>query len=396
MLRSSLGFHTLSLTKLLLKSETQYLISDFKRYSKKTGAIQIYQDHGRLKIDYVSRAVGIGWVIRSDIWLDQIKLFVDVVEVTINPKILGNVPSYITAATYGDMEAAIATFNFLSANISPSLCTFEDYSLTRIDYCVNFSLNELVPGCTHEQMINLIRRADIPHHYRRWAEYDPTSHRMKSPPGSFYLMNNSVHINCYSKYIKYEDQSRKNMERGRPPIPEETMNESKDIIRFEVQCKPRKLYVRSYKDKKSGDTSLNQYQQLLTHEVCIDTIARYYKKTIGRGDWYTLQEAVRMIQSRHFNSQKEERLIQALKLVNERRSVFEAKKALHDRSLDAFKRTLSDLSSLNINPVTIPREWGIKHIPNLLYAYFDKVEEEKRREDMEELRMEWLKEYLHT
>lgn len=61
-----------------------------------------------------------------------------------------------------------------------------------------------------------------------------------------------------------------------------------------------------------------------------------------------------------------------------------AKAAYQGSDLDAFKRTLGDLASLGINPVTIPREWGIKHIPNLLYAYFDKVSEERINKQWEE------------
>ena len=91
-----------------------------------------------------------------------------------------------------------------------------------------------------------------------------------------------------------------------------------------------------------------------------------------------------MIHSKHFHSQKEERLIRALKLVNDCRSITKAKAAYQGSDLVAFKRTLGDLASLGINPVTIPREWGIKHISNLLYAYFDKVSEEYINNQWEE------------
>lgn len=35
-----------------------------------------------------------------------------------------------------------------------------------------------------------------------------------------------------------------------------------------------------------------------------------------------------------------------------------------------------DLSDINVNPVTIPKEWGIRHIPNLLYSYFEQAQKE--------------------
>lgn len=384
MLRSSLGFHTLTLSRPVFLQEAQYLISDFKRYSKETGAIQIFQDHGNLRIEFLNRAEGISWLIRSDVWLEGFKMFVDIVEVTINPKILGGIRDYITAATYDDMDAAIVNFNRISASITPALGSFEQYKLKRIDYCFNCALNELAPGCTYDQMMKLIKQSDIPPHYKEWKEHDDTSHRMKSRPGSFYLTNDSVHINCYSKYMKYLDQSQKNIEKGFLPIPQATMNAAQDIIRFEVQCKYLKTYTLSRKANEDGDDNINHYRSLLNHATCKDQISAYYNRTIGRSDWYTLQEAIRMIHSKHFHSQKDERLIRALKLVNDCRSITKAKATYQGSDLVAFKRTLSELASLGINPVTIPREWGIKHIPNLLYAYFNKVSEERINKQWEE------------
>ncbi len=396
MLRSSLGFHTLSLSIPLAKPEVSPLIEDFRRYSRETGSIQIYSERGNIIIKFLKRDKGIEWLIRPDVWIEQFKMAVHIIEVTINPKILSGIPDYITAATYDDMDVAIANFNRISTSISPLLSTFDQYSLKRIDYCLNCSLDELAPGCSYEQAIDLIKRSDIPYHYKEWREYDSVSHRMKSKPGSFYLMNNSVNVNCYSKYMKYQDQSRKNIENGRPPISQATMDASRDIIRFEIQCKYRKVYSLSHGEKEPEGTTFNQYRQLLAHEVCIDKIESYFRKTIGRGDWYTLQGAIQRVKAQHFNRQKEDRLIDALKLVNDCRSVPRAKAAYQGHDLDAFKRTLKELASLGINPVTIPKEWGIKHIPNLLNAYFDKVSDEKMRKDVEEFKMECLKEYLHT
>ena len=281
MLRSSLGFHTLTLTNPLFFQEAQYLISDFKRYSKETGAIQMYQDHGCLRIEFLSRAKGIGWLIRPDVWIESIKMAVDIVDVTINPKILGGIYDYITAATYDDMKLAIANFNHISASISPGLGRFEQYSLKRIDYCINLALDELAPGCTYDQMMKLIKHSDIPPHYKEWMKYDDISHRMKSKPSSFYLTNGSVHINCYSKYMKYQDQSQKNVERGRPPISQETMDAAQDIIRFEIQCKYLKTRTLSNKAKEAGDDNPNKYESLLSREFCTDIIGNYYKKSLG-------------------------------------------------------------------------------------------------------------------
>lgn len=410
-MRSSLGFHTLSLFLRLSHEEVERLIKHFCTYRKRTGLIRIRMPqvlpggqkdwkeytplHNdtrlilplELKINYSDQNTdrGIKWTIRADRWNETYKEHV--VRATINPKVLRGIPDYITAATYDDLSVAITNFNLISKQISPVLGAFEQYTLQRIDYCVNFALNELVPGCSYGQMIDLIKRSDIPPHYKEWMEYDSISHRTKSKPGSFYLMNGSANINCYSKYMKFQDQSRKNIENRKLPISQATMDAALDIIRFEVQCKYRKVYALSHRYKETEITAPNLYQQLLAHENCIDKIENYFKKTIGRGDWYTLQEAIRIVKSQHFNKQKEDRLIKALKLVNDCRSVARAKEAYQGHDLDSFKRTLNDLASLGINPVTIPKYWGIKHIPNLLNIYFYKLSKEKTKTDVEEFQM---------
>ena len=68
--------------------------------------------------------------------------------------------------------------------------------------------------------------------------------------------------------------------------------------------------------------------------------------------------------AKHYNSQKKKRLIEALQIVSLHRSIATAKSLLKGYQLDAFKHTLSELSNLNINPVTIP---------NLLYIYYRKA-----------------------
>lgn len=279
-LRSSLGFHTMTLFLRLTHPETESLIKRFLEYREHTGLVKIlmikslpkkeieYREFApvyihdgallliprELRITYHGPDFGIKWKIRAEYHREEFKAYI--VEATINPKILAGIRDYITAATYDDMVAAIANFNSILQSISPLLKTFEDYSLKRIDYCINLSVNELAPGCSPEQIMNLIKRSDIPAHYKEWMEYDETAHRMKSRPSSFYLMNRSVTINCYSKYMKFQEQSAKNEKRGYPPIPQATMDAARDIIRFEVQCKYRKAYSLSRVAEADGDGNI--------------------------------------------------------------------------------------------------------------------------------------------
>lgn len=377
MLRSSLGFHTMTLSMVLLQPDTSQLFDDFKKYKQETGVIKEYPDgYGNWIYKFDPNTRGIEWTIRQNIWLNTFRLFVSIIDVTINPKVLGGVSDYITAATRDDMERAIPKFNAISEAISPLLGTFDDYSFNRIDYCVNLYLPELFnpkdKPCTDMQMMKLIKKSDIPSPYREWMKYDDKAHRTKSRDSSFYLTSKSVRINCYSKFMKLDEQSKENEENGYPPISQRILDSARGIIRFEVQCDYHKTYALTQQAERAGNHEVNKYEYLLTPEFCREIINSFWNKSIGKGHWYSLQHAVTLIRSHNFNSQKEDRLIKALQWVSQCRSIPRAKE-LFPGDLDTFNHTLKELSNLGINPVTIPQEWGVNRIWNFLETYYSKI-----------------------
>lgn len=118
---------------------------------------------------------------------------------------------------------------------------------------------------------------------------------------------------------------------------------------------------------------------MLSDETCEKIIRSYYHKTIGMGDYYSLAAAREKIRSMHFSQNREDRLLNALKLVSLHHGVFKAKSHLKGKELEILKRSVKDLGKLGINPVTIPRERDIKFLPNLLNAYLA----ERERADKE-------------
>ena len=387
MLQSSLGFHTMTLYMSLSMHNAQQLIMDFNTYRKNTGLIEMYRINEKNKIvkyypkEYLlpletniyfkDRDRGIKWCIRSPECPSNSSIYI--IEVTINPKILAGIIDYLTAANHYDMNIAIINFNDNSKKISPLLGTFNDYEIKRVDYCINIRLGDFIPTYDPELIMNLVKRSNIPPHYKEWMEYDKTSHRMKSKPESFYLCSKSVNINCYSKYLQLLNRSKENVDKGYDPIPQEIIDASHDIIRFEVQCKYFKTYALNKKAENSGNECSNKYKSLLDPLTCVEIVSSYYEKVIGKGDWYTLSEAMQIIQSKNFYIQREQRYIDTLKYVSQCRSIAKAKASYQENELLAFKQTLKELADLNINPVTIPREWNIKHIPNFLKAYFNEL-----------------------
>jgi hypothetical protein len=67
--------------------------------------------------------------------------------------------------------------------------------------------------------------------------------------------------------------------------------------------------------------------------------------------------------------------------------------ALQEEELKPFRRTLRNLAEININPVTIPRDWNIPRIPNHLDAYDRKFDDELYKKRQEEIGREMLKDY---
>lgn len=232
MRRSTLGFHTVDMVLRLTHDETERLIKHFYRHSKQPGTIRMlmlttlpggekeWREYSpihmgtrlvlplNLKISYPDKDHGVKWMLRSDMQSDAYKEYT--IEATINPKILGGNCDYINAATEDDMEVAAINFNRMARSISPVLRTFEHYKIKRIGYCVNFSLSELAPGCSSDQVMKLIRRGDVPPHFREWTEFDSTAHRMKSKPDSFYLICKSANINCHGKQVELRERNQKN------------------------------------------------------------------------------------------------------------------------------------------------------------------------------------------
>jgi hypothetical protein len=348
-------------------------MSDFKKYSSTYGNISIYPTDDTkkyYKAEYTDKHCGLKWLICYCNNSIDYKSYI--VEATINPKILSGIADYITAATENCTAKVENTFNAEAKRISPILGKFETYGLHRIDYCVNFDLAELGINCTPEQMLELIKRSNTPAHFRDYKHYDSVQHRMTNVKNSLYLTSDSLNINCYYKQAQLLKQY--------PDNPD--VENAQNVIRFEVQCKRKKVYVMSQLLKDSSQFYRNILFDMLTDEVAKDAIVNYFNRVIMPGDYYTLVEAIAKIQGLGFRSNRSKRLIDALDFVNLHRGIHKAKQLLPKDVRSRFSYTLKELSELGVNPVTIPRDWGIKSIPGLMSAY-------RKLHDMPEQSLDW-------
>ena len=168
------------------------------------------------------------------------------------------------------------------------------------------------------------------------------------------------------------------------------------MIRLEVQYKYPKLYPLAKEVRKNSkfhvsldDISIEALYQAFAYDevhspsIPIDVTLsgkvsdivnrKHFAKIIGRGDYFTLNNAKSIVKSYGYRRDKEDRLIFTLSKINDCHGVAKAKAKLHGPDVSDFNRSLKDLDSILVNPVTIPRRWNIRHIPNLLRAYDDSI-----------------------
>lgn len=116
---------------------------------------------------------------------------------------------------------------------------------------------------------------------------------------------------------------------------------------------------------------------LLSDKHCFEVISNYYDKTIKPGDYYSLKNAESRIYEKVPSWQKAQRLIETLGYIDKQGGIAKAKSTLNKDALENFRRSLRELKALKINPVIIPKDWGIAFIPNMLDKYCQiKAEEE--------------------
>src|SRR5690606_16637999 len=111
---------------------------------------------------------------------------------------------------------------------------------------------------------------------------------------------------------------------------------------------------------------------LAINQLALETVVDYYNEVVGKEDYVTLNVARQCVMNcANFTNNEKKRMVEILELVNQKRSIYEARKAFIQEkggskdSKKIFNRNLIRIRKLSINPVTIPVNWGIEMLPNL-------------------------------
>ena len=408
---TSMGYHTFAFFQKTDEEEYQVLENDFIGYMQRTKKLKRspVQNKDKIQIGWQytykdDKEKGIHWLMLSSKAKNNY-VTRGVLAVINQEALIEN--NYIRAAKDDDLKEVEEIYNRETEKISKIFLKFGSCSLNRVDACLNIDLKELGIPCTPEQMMKLIKRGNIPRYYEERKEcYDSKQRRMVSDKNSFYLESKSSVINFYWKYAK---QGKKHPNYSK-------RESSRNVIRLEVECKYLKLYAlvknrnreSKYYESAEGlsidEMYMRMYKGIYNPVIPIDVVlsANIYEpiirksiyKILRKGNYFTLDIARDIVESYHFRSSKEERMIEVLESVNESHGIAKAKSKLRENEFRRFNKALKELDDILVNPVTIPRRWDIKHIPNLLRAYYDSIYEEQLVSYQEYAAMKRIEEVL--
>ena len=400
----SMGYHTFAIFRKLSYQDAKTLFEDFQKQDEirsfQIRTVELPPDADEFTkwlystypqyhvMDYPGENKGLTWFMRvsktSPGYIRRTTTFGDrrysveedtpcSIRAVINPKVfcaeVGK-KDYLSAADATDLEAVRVAFDKEAANISPVLGQFNQYSMNRGDYCANFLLKGLERYFSPERtdeipalVMELIKRSDVPLHYDTWTkEGEPDG--INIGKHSHYMKSGSTAINIYWKQEQLKIKH--------PDCPD--IDNSEHLLRFEVQCKYPKMYRMTKELKKDGEL-LDLISSILSEDTCADIIAKYFFRVIKPGDYYSFERASHLILERVTKWEKAERLTDALKQIVTHGSIADAKAAYESKSkeLEDFRRSIRELGQIGINPVTIPDEWKIDYLPNLLDFYYSQM-----------------------
>lgn len=382
---TSLGYHTFSVFREMTSENYAKICHDFKEYSQYDTDMKGYpsktNDKGYTAWEYVhQKNKGIRWKLSSrviNIKGSKTPYCKRMVEAIINPRtLLEN--NYITAATAADISNVETLFNEQACDISDKLRSFRDYSANRIDYCLNIDLAELGYPCTPQQLMQLVKRGNIPPHFSERKEYSPTGHRFVTDSSSFYLESSSVTINYYLKNAQMTEKH--------PNY--QNKDKSENVIRFEVQCKSKKLNEmwNTYSELLNVEENFFFFGRnkgripilpMLSDQIVQTVVEDYFCKVVGMGHYLTFKEACDVIDSHNFMNKTKRQLKRTIEMIRDNKGIARAREKIYEsidnqgdtNAMIVFNKALRELDNLMINPVTIPKNWNIKWIPNPMWAY---------------------------
>lgn len=143
-----------------------------------------------------------------------------------------------------------------------------------------------------------------------------------------------------------------------------------DVIRFEAQIKSE--HTKYKKRSAELERSIDSY---LTYEMYKQYMTKMVIGVVGRGDFYSLRYAAAIIKSQDLKDTIKKELRDFLVDTSRNRDLGRTKEQYGRYK---YKKYISILEELNINPIIIPEKWRKNFLKNPLVKLIDEFDKEER------------------
>ncbi|WP_055667909.1 hypothetical protein [Desnuesiella massiliensis] len=276
----------------------------------------------------------------------------------LNPQKLIDKDNYIELTSKSDMKQFELKFNKKLFSISDYFPTFEEFSLSRVDYSFNYNFYNQEYA---KNVMRIFKRAAQINKLEEYKSYDKTQKKLVSPKDSIYLWNKSVRINVY---LKYNEMTKKN-------IKNRDINKAKGIIRFEIQCKQSKLYSL----KKTFSIKNMRPSNFFREDIYCYIFQFYFKKIFGKGDFYKYNDAKKIIcSSKKIKENSKVLMLKFLKIVSIKRNINKAIDEIKGLGykINEIEKVIKSFDSIGLNLVTVPRESKFEDLKNPIHYILGK------------------------
>ncbi len=267
------------------------------------------------------------------------------IEIRLRPKLLIDSKGYYQLTSISEFEEISIGFNYILNDIlSLKLPDFFKWKALRIEAAIDLKIDEeIIP-----KYLFLFKKGNIPDYFL----INPQTQKYKDSKTNVYLMSVNKTVNWYNRYETLLEKEKKAHKKFLD------FSETKGILRFETQVRDGNELV----------------MDVLNQERCKKEVLKFYKQIVGKGNYYKLNTALKIIKEKVNDHQKQIELEIILKLIDKCGSIVEAKEAFLSENntqdpADTFSKRINQLRKLGINPVVLPSEWKITYLENL----YDKI-----------------------
>lgn len=266
--------------------------------------------------------------------------------------IIGRRTIEVFDCSYDSVEALRTALDEAIEGLASTLPQSDKWFVSRIDFTKNLS-TKYVKEC-----VALAKKGKDPYRYNDTI----------NKPGSSYRASKCVILNFYDKF----DHISKKIDAN--TYGSHLIEEAHNIFRIEVQCLNFSK-LKHLREKFELPRKSNLYDYIRT-DIAEWIIRYYYEKVVGRADYYSLSEAIKIVEATEWGTRKKANIKMWLRLIAQAKSVSKAREQFVagttlgstetaiKGSLNTFRNYENACKEIGINPVTIPKDWGIKHILN--------------------------------